>query len=680
MDVVAYDTVEPVVVFAASDADRRSATTMTGDGVELCCVDGVEDALAMIDDSGRRTERPDGPVDCVVTTDELSDGTGIELAAAVRERDDDLPVIYVPASGSVEDAEAATAAGATVYLPRGRAASGELAERLDDVVESYDRRRQLTREREMFAALMESAPLPLYAKDAEARHVAVSSYVATGHEQSPLGTTDVDLYGDGDAKAFESYRDDRSVIETGEPILEKVARGESAVGEKGWYSTTKQPWRTPDGEIQGLVGVTRPVTAMKERERELERQRWRLEQFAEFTSTELREPVTTALDALDRARAADGSLVTDADASLAEIDDALDRMQSLIETLLTMARPQSEPAELGWIDLEVAGEQSWGAIEGAAATLECDVDEAIEIQADPDQLHRLLEHLFRAVLDRESAAADSVHLGLSETGFFVEYDGPPLDLDPAPDTDPNEFEYQGAGHRMAIARDIAEAHGWSIEATREPDDCLRFVVDDCLFRPVALASATEGAPMDIGQAADVGDAAPPGEATREDGQWTVRGGGRNVWQDVREFHGVWTDVAGDVRVEAQVTDLEPVHERCKAGVVLFDPADGGVLSSIGLTGTVETESTGRPGDGEPITLSPIPGWEGTGLYYRIDRVGDRTISSASRDGEDWTVVDHRRFHGPERVAAGLLVCSHSTERLATATFDDVRVVQLEVSE
>lgn len=740
MDVVAYDTIEPVVVFAASDVDRRAATNLTGEGVDLRCVDGLEDALAVIADTendpgrtddtvanpGRTDDAADGPepigrtderVDCVVTTNSLTDGTGVELADAVRERDDDLPVIYVPESGSVADVEAATSAGATVYLPRERAAAGELRERIDDVVDDYDRRRQLACERAMFAALLESAPLPLYAKDADARHVAVSSYVATGYDSSPLGATDVELYSGGEDWALESYRDDRSVIETGDPVLEKERQGTSSEGEAGWYRTTKHPWRTLHGDIQGLVGVTRPITAMKEREQQLERQRWRLQQFAQFTSTELREPVTTALDALDRATTGDGSLAADADPSLEDIDDGLDRMQSLIDTLLTMARPQSEPTDLDWIDLAVAVRQSWNAIEDVSATLECAMDEQIEIQADPDQLHRLLEQLFRNALAPDSSVAERddvanvthVRVGLTEEGFYVEDDGPPREYG-----EDAEFEYQGAGHRVAIARDIADAHGWSIEVTggtgsgarnaddgvrstadgtrnagdgtRNAADGARFVVEDCLFRPVTLADATESSPVQLDRSGDVGDATPPGEVMRPaardggDGEWTVRGGGRNVWQDVREFHGVWAAVEGDVRVEAQVTDLEPVHERCKAGIALFDPASGGVLSYVGLTGTVETESIGRSRTGEEIVGSMLPDCDGPDLYYRIDRVGDRTVCSVSADGEDWTVVDHRRFHGPETVAAGLAVCSHSTERVATATFDEVRVVELEVSE
>ncbi|GAB3690994.1 hypothetical protein GCM10028857_27900 [Salinarchaeum chitinilyticum] len=714
MDVVAYDTIEPLVIFAASDLDRRAATTMIGEGVDLRCVDGIADALAVIDGAAGESVRiqdgatgsggageaasddpagteADERVDCVVTADSLRDGSGIDLASAIRDRDDDLPVLYVPATGSVEDAEAATAAGATVYLPRDRAADGELRERIDDVVDHYDRRRQLARERRMFEALLESAPLPLYVKDAEARHVAVSSYVASGYERSPLGATDVELYGEHDPRAIDSYRDDCTVIETGDPILEKEAPGTSADGEEGWYSTTKHPLRTADGDVQGLVGVTRPITAMKERERQLERQRWRLQQFAQFTSTELREPVTAALDALDRARAADGSLVADADPSLDEIDDALDRMQSLIDTLLTMARPQSEPAELDWIDLEVAVRQSWNAIEDVDATLECAIDERLEIRADPDQLHRFLEQLFRDALESDAAVAEGdaagassvtrVRVGLTEMGFAVEDDGQFREYD-----EDAEFDYQGAGHRVAIARDIADAHGWSIGTTRGRDDGTRFVVEDALFRPAGLPTAIEGSSIPLDRSGDVGDAAPPGDATqsppRDDAgaAWTVLGGGRNVWQDVREFHGVWAAVEGDVRVEARVTDLEPVHERCKAGVALFDPADGGVLSSLGLTGTVETESIGRSRADEPITGSVVPGWEGSGLYYRIDRVGDRTVCSVSDDGEDWTVVDHRRFHGPESVAAGLAVCSHSPERLTTASFEAVRVVELEVSE
>jgi AraC-like DNA-binding protein len=72
-----------------------------------------------------------------------------------------------------------------------------------------------------------------------------------------LGKTDWDFYPEEIAK--EIIQDDRSVIETGRPIINKV---EVIVDESGrllWVLTTKTPARNRSGQICGLMGLTRPV-------------------------------------------------------------------------------------------------------------------------------------------------------------------------------------------------------------------------------------------------------------------------------------------------------------------------------------------------------------------------------------------------------------------------------------
>lgn len=72
-----------------------------------------------------------------------------------------------------------------------------------------------------------------------------------------LGKTDWDFYPEEIAK--EIIQDDRSVIETGRPIINKL---EVIVDESGrllWVLTTKTPARNRSGQVCGLMGLTRPV-------------------------------------------------------------------------------------------------------------------------------------------------------------------------------------------------------------------------------------------------------------------------------------------------------------------------------------------------------------------------------------------------------------------------------------
>ena len=72
-----------------------------------------------------------------------------------------------------------------------------------------------------------------------------------------LGKADWDFYPEQIAR--EIIEDDRSVIESGRPIVNKL---EVIVAESGrllWVLTTKTPARNKRGEICGVMGLTRPV-------------------------------------------------------------------------------------------------------------------------------------------------------------------------------------------------------------------------------------------------------------------------------------------------------------------------------------------------------------------------------------------------------------------------------------
>ena len=699
MDVAVVETTDPVLVLATREDDRDWAAAALDFAAESHMETTATDAIERVDCLDR--------VDCVITAADLAHGTGIDVAAAVAQRDPELPVCYVAASPSVADAEAATGAGATVYLPRHRAAAGELVEQLDSLVDEYDRHRQFDRERTLFEAFMGRAPLSLYFKDREARHVCVSSSVASGMEGSRLGRTDLDLYEEQQESMRDTYEDDLAVLSTEEPILQKEERLRGDDGTVQWNRTTKLPWRTDDGELQGLVGVSRDITPVKEREQALERQRWRLQQFAAFASTELREPIESATATLEQARAGQRSLdpgaggeessakpteaATDVDAFEA-VDAALERMQRRISMMLTMARPQTESPEPTWLPLREIVEQVWQGIEGASATFSVTIDAGLEIHADEAQLRQLLEQLFRNALERSptDAAAPAIDVHLTQSGLVVDDDGPPLNRD-----DEEPFGYEGSQMRVAVARDLAEAHDWRVTAPADDAGRTRFVVEGCLLRPASLPAATPGDPLPLTAQGDIGGATPPGNATRDapsplergvtdavppaGSAWTVSGGGRDVWGDVCEFHGVWTPVGGDVRVEARVTELESVHEYSKAGVATFDPTDDRApLAYVGLAGSGQTETIGRPGTDDPLLSEQLDACDGAGRYYRIDCIGPWVTQSVSRDGDEWTTVGNQRLDSTDDHVAGLLVCSHTSDATATARFTNVRVSPLSV--
>jgi AraC-like DNA-binding protein len=105
------------------------------------------------------------------------------------------------------------------------------------------------------------ADVYFYVKDVNSKWQECNSAILTlfnaAHKSDVLGKADWDFYPEQIAR--EIIQDDRSVIESGRPIVNKL---EVIVDESGhllWVLTTKTPARNKQGEICGVMGLTRPV-------------------------------------------------------------------------------------------------------------------------------------------------------------------------------------------------------------------------------------------------------------------------------------------------------------------------------------------------------------------------------------------------------------------------------------
>ncbi len=81
------------------------------------------------------------------------------------------------------------------------------------------------------------------------------------------------------------------VLATGEPLIDSIERMVRPDGSVQWFSMTKSPLRNRDGEIRGLVGISRDVT-----ERQLNEQV--RDEFVSTVSHELRTPLTSIAGSL----------------------------------------------------------------------------------------------------------------------------------------------------------------------------------------------------------------------------------------------------------------------------------------------------------------------------------------------------------------------------------------------
>jgi diguanylate cyclase (GGDEF)-like protein len=83
-----------------------------------------------------------------------------------------------------------------------------------------------------------------------------------------IGKTDIELFGDEFGR--KTMIDDMQVMQTGQPMVGVVEYRYLPGGEVNWTSTSKLPIRDENGEVIGLLGITREINELKHAELELQ--------------------------------------------------------------------------------------------------------------------------------------------------------------------------------------------------------------------------------------------------------------------------------------------------------------------------------------------------------------------------------------------------------------------------
>ncbi|WP_336337102.1 PAS domain S-box protein [Haloarcula brevis] len=236
----------------------------------------------------------------------------------------------------------------------------------------------------------------------------------------------------------------------------------------------------PDGEFNGTAGVIRDISDRKQRERQLA-------EFASVVSHDLRNPLNVVKGRISVAQASGDVSHLDAAAS------AADRMDDLINDLLTLARQGETVGETATVDLAALAGQAWADVETGEATLEKRGTATVE--ADAARLRTVFENLFRnsvehgdtssrtgadGSMDHGPPAGDAapitVSVGTTDDGFYVADDG--AGIPPAERQNVFERGYTtsdtGTGFGLAIVIEVAQAHGWSVSVTESDAGGARF--------------------------------------------------------------------------------------------------------------------------------------------------------------------------------------------------------------
>ena len=353
----------------------------------------------------------------------------------------------------------------------------ELAELLvTHVTQAFDRlesEADLRRANEQLRAILDNTTANIYIKDLDGQYQLVNDSFRelVGLEPGEaVGKTDLDLQNGEHAK--EVRANDRLAVERGEAIqIEET--GEFQGDERTYYSV-KVPLYGDDGEPVGVCGISSDITELKQREQELQRQKERLDEFAHLVSHDLRSPLSVAHGYLDLIEA-------DVDHEyIGKIANAHERMERIIEGVLTLAREGREIGDRRPVSIRALATEAWKTVETGAATLSVVDDTTVE--ADRDRLRQVFENLYRNALEHgvpDDGNELTVTVGtLATGGFFVADDGVgvPESLQDELFEAGESSDRDGTGFGLAIVERVVTAHGWTVEPVDSQDGGARFEI------------------------------------------------------------------------------------------------------------------------------------------------------------------------------------------------------------
>ena len=177
---------------------------------------------------------------------------------------------------------------------------------------------------------------------------------------------------------------------------------------------------------------------------------------------------------------------------------------------------------------------------------------------------------------------------------------------------------------------------------------------------------------------DIGSAIPPGSNYLVNGQWSVLGGGKDIWGIKDEFRYVAETLPGDGTVSAKVVSQQDTDAWAKSGIMLRASTDPAApyfaILTTGENGTVIQYRTAQGGSTSQVTGVT----SGAPLYVEVKRSGTTFTAYTSTDGINWTAYPGGSVSIPAMTGslqAGMADTSHSQFVTSTTVFANFTLTQ-----
>ena len=208
----------------------------------------------------------------------------------------------------------------------------------------------------MLRAVIDGLPDLIYVKDTESRFLLTNPaqrIFLTGRRDADLtGASDFSFFPNETATAF--FNDEQEIIRTGLSVVSQAEKMQDHEGNEVWILTTKVPFRDKNGNVAGIIGIGRNVTARKQIEEELIKARLQAEaanriksEFLANMSHEIRTPLNGVIGMTELAL--DTELTEEQREYLETVQFSAGTLLNVINDILDFSK-----IEAGKIDIEVA--------------------------------------------------------------------------------------------------------------------------------------------------------------------------------------------------------------------------------------------------------------------------------------------------------------------------------------
>jgi signal transduction histidine kinase len=399
-----------------------------------------------------------GEVHCLVLPAEVSGTHALEITRGVAAFYPDLPVVIAGFSPADVPGDLDVVAVETADLTADDVAEA-VGAALADGGDTHAARPP-SRMETLLLSMFDQFPMHLYAKDREARHAMVSRHASEPTDL--VGVTDLEYTQLPESHREAAYRDDRRVIEEEAQILDIEEYSDYI---DSHTLTTKVPWYH-DGEVVGLVGVTRDITERKQREHAARRQQELLVKLALLSAHEFRNELQVAIGRLE--------VLDEHPEQVGVIEASHDHLIDIVDEVVELASRERRSHQRRPIWLSTLAREVWDSLPTEDATLAIETD--TRLVADLESLSLFLQILFDNALEHVGPAVH-VTIGRTGNGFFIADDGDGIDGHPERVFDAGyTTEAENTGFGLFIARSIAHEHNWHVTVSEAESGGCRFAM------------------------------------------------------------------------------------------------------------------------------------------------------------------------------------------------------------